>query len=65
MEAKDLSNLKGDELAIELVKRAGMRLGIRIALIINFLNPEVVIIGGGIEAAGAIFFDEVKKAVDN
>ncbi|MDD5437382.1 MAG: ROK family protein [Candidatus Omnitrophica bacterium] len=54
---------KGDKLALELIERAGKNLGVRIAYIINFLNPEMIIIGGGMETAGDILFEPVKAAV--
>ncbi|MFH0876893.1 MAG: ROK family protein, partial [Candidatus Omnitrophota bacterium] len=38
-------------------------LGVRAAHLINLLNPEMVIIGGGIEEAGLSFLEEVKAAV--
>jgi predicted NBD/HSP70 family sugar kinase len=71
----DLKNLKlkhifqaardGDSFAVELVKLAAKRLGVKIAFLVNFLNPQVVIIGGGIEEAGSIFLDTVKQTVSD
>ena len=54
---------EGDKLAIETVQKAGERLGIRIAFLINLLNPGAVVIGGGVEAAGPILIEAVKKMV--
>ncbi len=53
----------GDKLAIEIVQKAGERLGIRIAFLINLMNPGAVVIGGGIEAAGPAVIEAVKKMV--
>jgi len=53
----------GDELATDLIRQAGRELGIKIAYLANFLNPEVVVIGGGIERAGSVILDEIKKTV--
>ena len=53
----------GDQLARELVEHAAMQLGIRIAYLVNLLNPEVVIIGGGIEKAGSLLLEPVWRAV--
>ena len=53
----------GDQLARELVEHAATQFGIRIAYLVNLLNPEVVIIGGGIEHAGSILFEPVCRAV--
>ena len=53
----------GDHLAQELIEHAGMKLGIRIASIVNLMNPEVVVIGGGIERAGSLLLEPVWRAV--
>ncbi len=53
----------GDQLARELVEHAAMQLGIRIAYLVNLLNPEVVIIGGGIEQVGSMLLEPVWRAV--
>ncbi len=53
----------GDSLAQDLIEDAAMRLGIRIAYFINFLNPDVVIVGGGIERAGSMLLEPICRAV--
>ena len=40
-----------------------MNLGIRIAYLVNLFNPEVVVIGGGIEKAGEIILEPIRKTV--
>ena len=52
-----------DRLAIELLEKAGERLGVRIAFLVNLLNPGVVVIGGGIEQAGIFIMDTIKRMV--
>lgn len=54
---------ENDRLAIELLEKAGERLGVRIAFLINLLNPGVVVIGGGIEQAGPFLIDTIKKMI--
>ena len=54
---------KGDKLALELLENAGKNLGVRIAYMINLLNPSLVIIGGGMEAAGDLLFESIKNTV--
>ncbi len=54
---------QGDKLAAEVVQKAGERLGVRIAFLINLLNPGAVVIGGGIEAAGPALIESIKKRV--
>ncbi len=53
----------GDKLAIETVQRAGERLGVRVAFLINLLNPGAVVVGGGVEAAGPALIEAIKKMV--
>jgi len=54
---------EGDKLATEVAQKAGERLGVRIAFLINLLNPGAVVIGGGVEAAGPALMESVKKMV--
>lgn len=54
-----------DPLAVELLDRAAKQLGIKIAFLVNLLNPEAVIIGGGLEEAGEIFLNTVRSAVQD
>jgi predicted NBD/HSP70 family sugar kinase len=44
-----------DEVICDLLRSSGTNLGVRIAYLINSFEPEVVIIGGGIEKAGDFF----------
>lgn len=53
----------GDQLAKELIEHAAIQLGVRIASLVNLLNPDVVIIGGGIEKAGALLLEPVWRSV--
>ncbi len=53
----------GDKLAIELVREAGEELGVKIAYLVQIFNPEIVVIGGGIERAGSTLLDVIKKTV--
>jgi len=54
---------KGEPLAIDIVRKAGQRLGVRTAYLVNLLNPQMVIIGGGIEQAGIALIEEIRQAV--
>jgi glucokinase len=42
----------GDEMAQLIMERTGMFLGIAIAAVVNLLNVEMVVMGGGVMAAG-------------
>jgi len=52
-----------DELANLALERAAKRLGIKIASLVNLLNPQVVVIGGGFEEAGEDFLNKVSSTV--
>jgi predicted NBD/HSP70 family sugar kinase len=54
-----------DKIATEIIENAGANLGIRIAYLVNLFNPQVVVIGGGIEQAGELLLGPVKKTVRN
>lgn len=45
----------GDEFALEIFQRVGIYLGIAAANIVNTLNPEMIVIGGGVSAAFDLF----------
>ncbi len=53
----------GDALALDLLAETGRILGIAIGSIGNFLNPEVVILGGGLSNAGTLLFDPLRAEV--
>lgn len=52
---------KGDIVALELVDETCKMLGESIAVICNVVDPEVVVIGGGVSRAGTILTDGIKK----
>lgn len=53
----------GDRLALTIMEETAEILGIGIANYINILNPEMVIIGGGVSLAGNKLFDPLRKTV--
>lgn len=54
---------EGDELAIEVFRRMGVYLGIGLASLINVLNPEVVVIGGGLSNGWDLFEKHMHQQV--
>ena len=50
----------GDAAAIEAIELIGTRLGVAIASLVNIFNPEVVVIGGGVIAAGELLLDPAR-----
>ncbi len=54
---------KGDALAVGLVEEASTRLGLKVAYLTNFFNPEVVVLGGGMERGGEVVLNMVRRVV--
>ncbi|MDP2934259.1 MAG: ROK family protein [bacterium] len=52
---------KGDKRAIKLYETVGKYLGIGLANIVDTINPEVIVIGGGIMRAGKFILNPAKK----
>jgi len=50
-------------LALKALESAARRLGIKIAYLVNLLNPQIVVIGGGLEEAGDEFLRRVSATV--
>jgi glucokinase len=53
----------GDELAMEVLAEAGRWLGIGLVTIVNALNPELVIVGGGASAAGELMLGPAREVL--
>lgn len=60
-----IAGRSGNPVARQALSSAAKRLGIKIASLVNLLNPEVVIIGGGLEEAGEGFLNSVSETVKN
>lgn len=57
------AGLEGDELALEVFRRQGFYLGIVLAGLINILNPEVIVIGGGAAAGWDLFMPQMLEQI--
>lgn len=55
--------LQGDALGQQVYREAGHWLGAGIASLVNALNPELVVIGGGVAQTGDLIFDPVREGV--
>lgn len=54
---------KGDETAAEVFKETGELLGFGLSNVINLYNPEELILGGGVSAAGEALFQYTRKTI--
>jgi glucokinase len=53
----------GDAAAIEAVELIGSRLGVALVSLVNIFNPEVIVIGGGVIAAGELLLAPARAEV--
>jgi glucokinase len=54
---------RGDRTARRILERVGRDLGRGVANIVSLLNPEVVVLGGGLAAAGEFLLKPMRRAV--
>ncbi len=59
-----MENYHGDELARRAFTEVGHFLGLACANIINLLDPEAIVFGGGVMASADLFLPELKKTID-
>jgi len=65
MSLEELSRLakKGNPRAISVWQYAGRYLGIALTGTVNLLNPDVIVIGGGVAQAGRVLFTKVREEI--
>lgn len=54
---------EGDKLALEIVKEQGKLIGIWLGGMINLLDPEIIVIGGGVSLLGNMIFKEIRNTI--
>ena len=57
------AGIEGDGLALEVFRRMGVYLGIGLANLINILNPEMIVIGGGVANAWELFEKHMHREI--
>lgn len=55
--------LQGDGVAIKIFERTGYWIGIALSSVVNLLNPEVIIVGGGVAQAGDLLLDPIRETI--
>lgn len=56
--------LQGDQVANDIFQYVGKILGQKLATVVYLLNPEVIIIGGGVAAAGEILLHPIRETLE-
>jgi glucokinase len=61
---KDIADAaaEGDIVALETFEETGYYVGLGIASIVNLLNPEMVVVGGGVALAGDLILDPIRRS---
>lgn len=54
---------EGDQLSIEIIRESGEMVGDVLAGLVNFFNPEMIVIGGGVSNLGNLLLSSIRQAV--
>ena len=57
------AGMQGDRLSVEVFRVAGTYLGIALGGLVNVLNPEVIVIGGGVAAGWDLFIEPLQSEI--
>jgi glucokinase len=53
----------GDRVALEIVARAGMVIGLGMVSLLHVFNPEILVFGGGVSNLGELLFAPMREAI--
>ena len=53
----------GDPVAVNLLQAAGHRVGIMLASVVNFFNPSLIVVGGGVAQSGDQLLAAIRETV--
>jgi predicted NBD/HSP70 family sugar kinase len=54
---------EGDALAVEIIRESGQFVGDVLAGLVNFFNPTVIVIGGGVSNIGNLLLSSIRQTV--
>jgi glucokinase-like ROK family protein len=65
LEARDVASgaAHGDPTCVELVTNAGRLVGHMLASVVNFFNPSLIVLGGGVAGAGDLLLATIRETV--
>ena len=53
----------GDPVAVGLIQAAGQRVGLMLASVVNFFNPSMIVVGGGVAQSGDGLLASIRETV--
>lgn len=59
----DFAAREGDPASIEIIRESGQMVGDVLASLVNFYNPEMIVIGGGVSNLGDLLLSSIRQAV--
>lgn len=65
LRSEDIGNAarEGDTCAIEIIRESGQKIGEVLASLVNFYNPSMIVIGGGVSNIGNLLLSSIRQAV--
>jgi glucokinase-like ROK family protein len=65
LRAEDIGNAsrEGDPLAVEVIRESGQFIGDVLAGLVNFYNPMMIVIGGGVSNLGNLLLSSIRQTV--
>ena len=65
LQAQDVARAAqyGDPVGVELITRSGRLVGRTLATLVNFFNPSLILIGGGVASSGDLLLAAIREAV--
>jgi glucokinase-like ROK family protein len=54
---------EGDPTCIKLIRDGGRRIGVVLASLVSFINPSMIVIGGGLAGLGHVLLAEIRSVV--
>jgi predicted NBD/HSP70 family sugar kinase len=54
---------EGDAVAVALIRQGGRRVGLVLAGLVSFINPSMIVIGGGLAGLGHMLLAEIRGVV--
>jgi len=55
--------IQGDGVAVKIFEKTGYWIGLALSSVVNLLNPEVIIVGGGVAQAGDLLLDPIRDTI--